>query len=235
MGERPISFTGPMVRAILDGKKTQTRRVLKPQPPQPEDFPRSPFSLSRSVADGIKMYFQDDYERLPKHPTKYDLIGSVGVVRDAGYPTKYKVQFAVGDLLWVKETWAETSVAPIVETIDRPWVVYRAADSRTDYGGPWRSSRFMPRRASRITLRVTDVRVQRVQDISEEDAKAEGIRPLRDGSGTFVGREGPRNLVTPWNTAREAFADVWDSINKGRGFDWDANPWVAAYSFEVVR
>lgn len=91
---------------------------------------------------------------------------------------------------------------------------------------------FMPRHASRITLEVTGVRVERLQDISESDAIAEGMRQMRDGSGCWVGREGPGKLVTPWPTARCAFRDLWESIN-GAG-SWDANPFVWVVEFKRV-
>ncbi len=74
-----------------------------------------------------------------------------------------------------------------------------------------------------------------MQDISEGDAVAEGVRLMRDGGGVWVGREGPRNLVTPWPTASEAYADIWDSINSARpGCAWADNPWVAVISFRPV-
>lgn len=88
----------------------------------------------------------------------------------------------------------------------------------------------MPRWASRIVLEISGVRVEQLQDISEEDAEAEGIRQMRDGSGMFVGREGPGCLVTPWPTAREAFADLWDGIN-GKRASWESNPLVWVIEF----
>jgi hypothetical protein len=220
MSERPILFSAPMVRALLDGRKTQTRRVVKPQPPTAKDFPHSVFGLSRSIADGVKMFSLDDAEHLPKHPTDWDLCGSVGVARDAGFPRRYRCPYgAPGDVLWVRETLKR---APDVWTY--------AADG-AEVGWPARQglagktpntvvSIHMPRDACRLRLRITDVRVERLNDISEVDALAEGI---------------PADLME-WDgrptTPVEGYASLWNHIN-GPG-SWDANPWVWAVSFERI-
>lgn len=111
--------------------------------------------------------------------------------------------------------------------------------SKIKSGKRWRSEHppapapNSPRWASRITLEVTGVRVERLQDISEAYAISEGVRQMRDGSECWVGREGPRNLVTPWPTAREAFRDLWQSIN---GPDsWTVNPWVFVIEFKRIK
>lgn len=201
MTEKPILFSGPMVKAILDGRKTMTRRVLKPQPI---------WSDGGSINDGGGQmdYIEPHWAREPK------------------------LAYAPGDLLWVRETWAE---ACELDENDKP-----ATDMRTYYradgepfsryldpdtdewreGIKWRPSIFMPRWASRISLRVTAVKVERLQDISEDDAKAEGS-PL----GMIYERETP--------THHAGFRDLWNSIN-GPGA-WEANPWCAAYSFERVK
>lgn len=202
---RPILFSGPMVRALLEGRKTQTRRVLcKHDDDREPPYLGGPFEDDRASVCAVWCDPHDSSVwRFP------GLRGATG-----------------GDLLWVRETWAQTSVAPIVETIEHPWIVYRAADNRTDYGGPWRPSIFMPRSASRLTLRVTDVRVQRVQAISQEDAIAEGC----------PGRLGPNpDFPDEWDPSPvEEFAALWDSLNARRGYGWDTNPWVVALTFEVV-
>ena len=209
--ERPILFSGPMVRAILDGRKTQTRRVLKPQPvpvggpfyrPSPMVAPREWHSVSKE--------------------------GNIVNIQ--------KLPYAEGTELWVREAWRTgievEHVKPSEIGYTRP-VRYEADDSvqpdvdgcakiPTSRFGKLRPGMFMPRWASRITLRVTAVKVERLQDISEEDALAEG-----------VGIMDPHHPPPPIRaTYAEMYRDLWDSIN-GPG-SWDANPWVVAYTFERV-
>jgi len=230
-----------MVRALLAGRKTQTRRILRVQPPKNEDFPGSYFGIGRKVADGVKMFSLNDYGRLPKHPTKWDLDGSVGVARKAGFPMEYDTRFAVGDRLWVKETHACVGDAG-------RWTLYRASgyDAECDRHGfdkpyppesevKWKPSIFMRRVLSRLTLMVTDVRVQRLHDCTEEDAIAEGIQHdtipdgLVPGGHTAFGFPG----YSGFDTAVSAYAALWDSIN---GKDaWSANPWIVAVTFDVKR
>lgn len=170
MKERPILFSAPMVRALLAGTKTQTRRILKNQ--RAYDIDKCPY----------------------------------------GQP---------GDRLWVREAWAKT------QPIQLPWpqtmVVYREGDNRTDYGGPWKPSIHMPRAFSRITLEVTGVRVERLQDISVEDAIAEGVNIHPDHHSK------PRESIY---SAVEAYRDLWEQINGPES--WDANPWVWVVSFKRI-
>ena len=187
--ERPILFSAPMVRAILEGRKTVTRRAVK--------------------GSGLKFLadFTPEYVALPEnHLCPY------------GKP---------GDRLWVRET--HSFVPDPEEPAGYSQVLY-AADGQ-QYGKN-RPSIHMFRADSRILLEITDVRVERLQDISEEQAVAEGVRLMRDGSDTWVSREGPGNLVTPWPTAKEAFSDLWNSINGPEA--WEANPWVWCVNFKRV-
>lgn len=245
--ERPIIFSGPMVRAILEGRKTQTRRVIKPQP--------SDAWMREAVTDWSE-YYKPTRVGLKKylwicHPTE-----NKEIVCPYGKP---------GDRLWVRETFVlEQDVdeneppfsdgRPLMRNNDMEaewaWLRphYRATDPTPELsceGAPhqcdgrepcchWKPSIFMPRWASRITLEITNIRVQRIQGISEADAIAEGVRQLRDGSGTYAGREGPGDLVTPWLTAKEAFADGWNSINAKRGYSWESNPWVWVITFKKL-
>lgn len=195
MGDKPIPLTGPEVSAILRGierpgtGKTQTRRVLKPQP----------------FGDVIH----------------YGWSKEEGAFWTDQSFNSHRLRIWAGDRLWVREAWAKTPIAPIVESIDNPITVYRDGDARCDYGGPWKPSIHMKRRDSRITLTVTDVRVQRLQNISSADAIAEGVRPSANSLSIDCDTPDPR----------EGFRSLWDSINAKRGLGWDSNPWVAAYTF----
>lgn len=226
MTDRPILFSAPMVQALLAGHKTQTRRIMKIQPPRQEDFPGSVIGIGRKVADGIRLFSLNDYKQLPKHPTKWDLDGSVGVFRDAGFPMVYDARLAVGDRLWVKETHA------CVGDSDR-WTIYRASGyeaecERHGFDKPfpseneikWKPSIFMRRALSRITLTVTDVRIERLQAITLGDICAEGL-------GTSI------YDFKPVQRGFDAWIALWDSIN-GAGA-WEANPWVVAASFDVRK
>lgn len=234
MTERPILFSAPMIRALLDGRKTQTRRVLKPQP----------------HADCGPMHV-DIY-----HPTVIDRFGeeqpgkaTFGTFSDDGaFATPIRIQR--GDRLWVRESGhllreAYDHDPRQGEDLWRDAGFQHSADgeivSARPYDPPlreWvddcarisRPSIHMPRWASRLTLTVTDVRVQRLQDISEEDARAEGIS---DGGCLNCGFSEPCGCAYPHPDARDSFSHLWQSIN---GPDsWQANPWVAAYTFTVER
>lgn len=201
MKERPILFSGPMVRAILDGRKTQTRRVCIGQR-----------ELSRAADFQIS--------RCPH-----------------GQP---------GDKLWVRETWAVGDIydkdaprhLPAPDGECRLAVDYAANDERVwnEYDqGRWRPSIHMPRWASRITLEIESVRVERVQEISEEDAKSEGTPD--DALVHYYCEEGNDddpigNHRCNW---RYGFSRLWDSINLKRGFGWEANPLVWVITFRRVK
>lgn len=173
----PILFSVPMVRALMDGRKTQTRRVL----------------------DGWT-----------DAPPAYVEGGVITALDERDRPYRWPRTHAVGDLLWVREAWAD--VLGIIYRADYPEndPAYRPQKG-------WHPSIFMPRIASRLTLLVTDVRVQRVQAITRGDAMDEGcpFPNMRDG-------DDPHR----W------YADLWGQIN-GAG-SWAANPWVAAYTFRVI-
>lgn len=195
MSEKPILFSGPMVQAILDGRKTMTRRVIKPQPEAKlyQYMSRNEFY----EADG------DD----PKYETQHN--------------SPYGVK---GDRLWVRETWAQLCEAD--ELTGKCDIAYRADDWPTDEPGPdyikgtWRPSIFMPRWASRITLEIVSVRVERVQDISDTDCEREGVDLANASIPGYL---------------RERFKRLWNSINAKRGFGWDANPWVWVIAFNLVN
>lgn len=199
--EHPILFSGPMVRAILDGTKTQTRRAVKPQP--------------RDVPDGS---YVDAYNHTSDWcfwSADNRLVNSVGPIdKTCMWRCPYGKP---GDLLWVRETWAKRCAD--AEQFGTEEVLYKAT-SMLIVPPAWKPSIHMPRWASRITLRVTDVRVQRVQEISEEDAIAEGCRGELRGDTIYP--------------PHAQFAELWDSINAKRGHSWESNPWVWAVTFERV-
>lgn len=187
---RPILFSAPMVRAILDGRKTQTRRIVKPQP---TDFTTGPCPCAGTSA-------------------LWPAVENRGLVARAVCP--YGLP---GDRLWVKETFCDVS-----RETSKKQFVYRADLSPAELAEwgetvclPWKPSIFMPRSASRITLENTAVRMERLQDISEADAKLEGCCG-----------------VTSTHFGFPNYRHVWESIN-GPSL-WDANPWVWVISFKRV-
>lgn len=192
MRERPILFSAPMVRAILDGTKTQTRRVVKPQP----------VTRGRVDEDCVVTIGKQTHSG----PTRYMLDRLTEFGCPYGQP---------GDRLWVKETHAIRSTGQVVYRADTTDFDPRAADV---VGGRWRPSIHMPRRASRITLTITDVRVERLQEISEVDAEAEGVAFMREHTD-----------IDETLTAVQLYAALWDSIN-GEGA-WSSNPWVWVVTF----
>ncbi|MDM2958747.1 hypothetical protein [Citrobacter sp. CK202] len=199
MTERGMIFNGEMVRAILDGRKTQTRRIIKPQPEATLSGSLSGKWLSRPL-NGLL---------LPK-------IEDIAIHCPFG---------AVGDRIWVRETWARYNIDQ-----DSHDMAYRATPP-TDWPeeGRWRPSIHMPRWASRILLEITDVRVERLNAISEEDARAEGII---DGGCLNCGEPEPCGCVNPQPDATDVFAYLWQSIYGQE--NWDANPWVWVIEFRRI-
>ena len=202
--ERPILFSAPMVRALLDGTKTQTRRVVKAQPPA------YTFKVSTWHHPDPRPHFYA-WQKLP-HETAMMADGWC-------YPCPYG---APGDRLWVRETHMDLGAC----------YLYRAdADAERERtlvapGQWWRPAIHMPRAASRITLEVTAVRVERLQDISEADAVAEGI----ERSGECNWRDYLDHPYNNFTSARRSYRSLWESIN-GPGA-WDAKPWVWVVEFK---
>jgi len=219
MKEHPLLFTGPMVRALLDGRKTQTRRLMNPQP----------------VVDRL-LSKRFGHDVLVWRPTKADCpcsvwnaelpvmeTGAAGIVRYA--------PIAVGDLIWVRETfdWVAGSTQTAGESPKRfDKVLYRASGDEK-VSAKWTPSIHMPKWATRIWLRVTEVRAQRVQEISEEDAVAEGCfghySPAYVSNGEIVGPD----ERTPYHEFRDNWRDM-------HGLDsWSRNDFVWVYSFERIE
>jgi hypothetical protein len=201
--ERPILFSAPMIRALLTNQKAQTRRVVQPQPPQ--------------QVESVKVVeYSSDQNRIGRWSTQSH--PEWIVTCPYGRP---------GDRLWVRETWRLNSEdysprTSIQGAFARDNVHYRAdEDWNVDAG--WRPSIFMPRWASRLTLEISDIRVQRLDDISEDDAAAEGVEPEVDEAWEDDPDCPPSHRV--------GFRELWDRLNGPRGFGWDINPWVWAITF----
>jgi len=216
MADRSIIMSGPMVKAILDGRKTQTRRVLRPQPIKEC---ASHQKVGHDTGSGAPVFEALDRAGCPIYAYPYPK----GCL--SPYP---RLAFAPGDRLWVRETWNTWGIfddlAPSKLT-GKEGIAY-AADMEQPHReacGRLRASMHMPRWASRITLHVTDVRVQRLQEISNDDCLAEGIDANKAGLVTVQGG--------PAMTAKAAYRDLWDSLNAKRGFGWEQNPWVMAITF----
>lgn len=199
MKERPILFSGPMVRALLDGSKTQTRRVVKPQPDT-----RPGMNCTRLVFKDRKGAPLLD-EALEADPRLYVSLCPYG---------------QPGDKLWVRESFIHNAAEyePMM-SMTHPLVpaeTFYMADHNGDARGlGWKPSIHMPRALSRITLEITGVRVERLQDISDADSLAEGV----DRTNTSIP-----------GYAKERYCQLWESIN---GPDsWDANPWVWVVEFK---
>src|SRR5690606_13994929 len=243
--ERPILFSGEMVRAILDGRKTQTRRVVRPQP-WAGPLPGGKYEASGPWVghDGIWRFMRGVVSR------REDDIGRCPY----GQP---------GDWLWVRETWGWRGSIYSVGADHKDQIIEYRADRERRYisrpisrrgrdGLPrhrarrpgeseqeyrhylhrfwsaWRPSIHMPRWASRITLEITDVRVERLQDITEADIIAEGCTV--DAVARWAG--------VPWSdmpTLHHAFRVGWDRLNARRGFGWDVHPWVWAITFRRLE
>lgn len=191
MKARPILFSDPMIRALLAGRKTQTRRVVKPQPP----------SWIESDLPGLRA--------LKEKPCPY------------GQP---------GDLLWCKETWAKSRDGSVLYRADTMF----DSMSEGDFAWRWPRSIHMPRWASRLTLELTEVRVERVADISEEDARAEGA-PYAHFEDAFEIPDCLRSIADsfPAYAHHYGFQILWESI-QGPGA-WDRNDWVWAIRFRVIH
>lgn len=208
MTERPILFSAPMVRALLDGTKTQTRRVVKPQ------FAADALPCEMPATDPIGGWV------VPGHSGLWwcDAAANADDARRCPYGKP-------SDRLWVREAWArinrthgiERITTGVVEYAHRADMAPAMAADRLFYGGMWRPSIHMPRAASRITLEVTGVRVERLQEITRGDAMAEGC---------------PFPNMAAGHDPREWYAKLWNDIN-GPG-SWDANPWVWAITFRRV-
>ncbi len=216
MKERPILMSAPMVRACLSDQKTQTRRIVKSPP--------------RSyAADDLVTVDDNGVARIPYYDAETNPPTHDWMV----VPCRYGKP---GDRLWVRETWADEADATGCPD-DRGATLFRATDpgwDDNDTGLKWRPSIFMPRARSRLTLEVTGIRVERLQDISYEDALAEGVadftKLLEDERGYT---ETPEQCARRLRWPQREYEKLWKTIN-GAG-SWAVNPWVWVVSFRMVK
>lgn len=248
MTVRPILFSGPMIGALLDGRKTQTRRVLNRArvfaTPERPAFTLTGDDMARALQNADRFrriegdgwfWEADAYEWQAPH-TRTGWMAHIG--------------YAPGDLLYVRESFGSVELEG--GGIGNYYIVYDADEWSREHKGKrcgmpqpkeWRPSPLpcklypsihMPRRLSRLTLEVTDVRVQRVQEMSWEDAEAEGVwhasQEYREQ--VCIWRDAPSRLR---RLRIEHFAKLWDSLNAKRGYGWEVNPWVCAVSFRCIR
>lgn len=209
MSEKPILFSGEMVRTILDGRKTQTRRVIEFDNPGDWYFhglDRDPLLWDHEKEETFK---KEGWIATFEH----NELGEV-------YRNERSPYGGPGDTLWVRETWyapghedTKPSEIPVGTAIHYP------ASAPDGYDcGPKRPSIFMCRWMSRIDLLVKDVRVERLQEITPDDCRAEGLDQKLNDVG-----------------ARYSFGALWNSINEKRGYGWDTNPWVWVVEFELEK
>lgn len=227
MKEHPILFFTPMVLAILEGRKTQTRRVLNPQPYRDVVSIRNDFAPS-GVSLGANYWCS--------WTENGDISSHVNFQWKCPYGQ-------VGDRLWVRETFADGFINGIGSTI-----IYKADNPDFDKDflkdGKWKPSIFMTRSTSRITLEITDIRVEQLQDISEEDAIAEGIDSCPSGLNlsSIPASEhfdvyfdyGKTSLPTYHQNPITSFKSLWDSIN-AKKHPWANNDWVWVVEFKRIE
>ena len=229
---KPILFNTEMVRAILDGRKTVTRRVIKPQPKS---------NLCYTFAGGscrtwgypspsAHEIWGDEY-KLPKEITKEEL------------KKRWNPPYHTDDILYVRETWHKYTkrVGKGENCRLQEFYGYKASIANSeDANEPWKPSIHMPKEAARIFLKVTAMRVERLQEMDEDDAFAEGVSPWNDRC--YANNGWKPSLYDPDSGGAccplDAFEDIWNSTIKESDIDrygWDANPWVWGIEFERIE
>lgn len=202
MKEHPILYSTPMIQAKLAGRKTQTRRIIKVQPGE-----------QLNPCGSSKWYWSTD-------------------------PSDLKIPYVkcpygqIGDLIWARETWAyaEDEFGNHSSTTNGDCFgkfLYKA--NGDDNHGRWKPSIHMPKEASRIWERITDIRVERLQDISEKDAIAEGVESFKEGNQTLYKHYVSDDVCY---SAKDSYASLWESIN-GDG-SWGLNPWCWCITTEIL-
>ena len=227
---KPILFSTPMVQAILDGRKTMTRRVMK----DCTQFDIEESQLLENTGYNLTHNYKMSIESVGIFSTKEKLLN--------WFVSKYS-KYQVGDVLWVRETWCLGVLDGDATSYKEYWCIRQPKDSKrvfykadcieetgycdSDKLVKWKPSIFMPKKHARIFLRVTNVRVERLQDISEDDAQKEGVEPLFDFTDVCP------ETGNPCSDFKTPFQDLWNSIN-GKGA-WEANPYVFVYTFQRIE
>lgn len=201
MREKPILMSAEMVQAILDGRKTMTRRVIKPQP---QNVPADAYMDAYNHSPLWNFWLPDNR-----------VVNTVGPNEKTFH---WKAPYQPGDRLWVRETYRMCDCKA-----EGCKGLYYKADA-PEILAKWKPSILLPKKYARIWLEVVSFRVERVREISEEGAKAEGVDP-----GPFLGIG-----VDESKAYRYAFRDIWNKLNDKRGFSWDSNPWVWVIEFKRV-
>jgi len=215
MNFKPVIFSADEIAAINAGRKTMFRTVVKPQPPTGATFidlsdDMSIITIDRNGEERDKsvkgLYATFEYDGFPEYPV-------------------FKSPYQVGDILWVKETFGAIQFGngKTVPFEKQYW--YKADEAKNNPDEKWGSPLFMPREAARLFLRVTGVKVERLQDISHDDALSEGIN-----TDLVYADKG-----TGYPTAKMVFAAQWNAKYAKRGHGWDKNDWVYAHTFERIE
>lgn len=251
MKEHPILFTGEMVKALLEGRKTQTRRLRGL-----EDVNEKPDAWTFKKLTALDWMTKKSFKgRFGAYFESHEIEPRTISICPQAFPYGQ-----VGDRLWVKETyvfewWEDEPKAPTDRPIhfhkgdgtehDEPywlWPHYRATDPEPElfYDDhpdepycKWRPSIFMPRWASRINLEILNVRVERLHDITAAGVLAEGIKQTEQDGYWLAPLAGTPDF--PWGDARMAYASLWNSINSKSGMGWEVNPWVWVVEFKRVE
>jgi hypothetical protein len=207
---KPILCSTPMAQALLAGNKTQTRRVIKPR------YENTHFEM-RTDKYGTRLIEVETFVEGVHH--RINLDGTT--MRKMRFYKEIKSRYAIGDMLFVKETWQQTYDCRY----------HYKADEPENTG--WKSSIHMPREAARLFLRVTDLREERLQDITVEDCMAEGL-----DCDNSINNPDPatHDGIRSWNTSysQMLYKELWDKLYAKRGYPWECNPWVWVYTFERI-
>lgn len=222
---KPIRFDTEMVRAILNDRKTVIRRPVKPPPSSEMPNKYNICKMPILTNHGIKtLWYMDDVKQYPFKRTRY---------------FEKVAPYEIGDILYVRETWTKGCIVGdrkfrYVSQGEMSDIIFKEECIHNNIctdGVIWKPSIHMPKWAARIFLRVTSVRMERLQNITEEQAIAEGCNGIFSGTGETIG--------SGWSKIpQDEFSEIWDSTVKKSDLDkygWEANPWVWVIKFERVE